>query len=116
VPGGTVKPLNDSQSGFAFGQKPSQRKTSGRSKREPLRTKPWMVGKQIAIDYGWYCYKTRQSYTLFVWLISHQPTVLFSQNKPATSNQSAVLFSQNKSAPTICHQPNEHAASLTSLF
>jgi hypothetical protein len=37
---------------------------------------------------------------VFVWLISHQPTVLFSQNKPATSNQPAVLFSQNKSAPT----------------
>jgi hypothetical protein len=36
---------------------------------------------------------------LFVWLISHQPTVLFSQNKPATSNQPPVLFSQNKSAP-----------------
>jgi hypothetical protein len=26
---------------------------------------------------------------LFVWLISHQPAVLFSQNKPATNNQSA---------------------------
>ena len=25
---------------------------------------------------------------LFVWLISHQPAVLFSQNKPATSHQS----------------------------
>jgi hypothetical protein len=36
---------------------------------------------------------------LFVRLISHQPAVLFSQNKPATSNQPAVLFSQNKSAP-----------------
>jgi hypothetical protein len=35
----------------------------------------------------------------FVWLIGHQPVVLFSQNKPATSNQPAVLFSQNKSAP-----------------
>jgi hypothetical protein len=30
---------------------------------------------------------------LFVGLISHQPIVLFSQNKPATSNQPAVLFS-----------------------
>jgi hypothetical protein len=35
---------------------------------------------------------------LFVWLISHQLTLLFSQNKPATSNQPVVLFSQNKSA------------------
>jgi hypothetical protein len=48
--------------------------------------------------------------SLFAWLISHQPTVLFSQNKPVTSNQPAVLFSQNKSAPTISHQPNEQAA------
>jgi hypothetical protein len=49
-------------------------------------------------------------YTLFVWLISHQPAVLFSQNKSATSNQPAVLLSQNKPAPVISHQPNEHAA------
>jgi hypothetical protein len=44
---------------------------------------------------------------LFTLLISHQPTILFSQNKPATSNQPAVLFSQNKSAPDISHQPTE---------
>jgi hypothetical protein len=31
---------------------------------------------------------------LFAWLISHQPTVLFSQNKPATA---------------VSHQPNEQA-------
>jgi hypothetical protein len=47
------------------------------------------------------------SYSLFAWLISHQPALFFSQNKPATSNQPAVLFSQNKSAPAINHQPNE---------
>jgi hypothetical protein len=41
------------------------------------------------------------TFSLFAWLISHKPTVLFSQNKPATSNQSAVLFSQIKSAPAI---------------
>jgi hypothetical protein len=46
---------------------------------------------------------------LFVWLISHQPAVLFSQNKPAINNQPAVLFSQNKPAPAISHQPNEQA-------
>jgi hypothetical protein len=45
-------------------------------------------------------------------LISHQPAVLFSQNKPATSNQPAVLFSQNKSASAISHQPNEQATGL----
>jgi hypothetical protein len=49
-------------------------------------------------------------FALFVWLISHQPAVLFSQNKPATNNQPAVLFSQNEPAPTTSHQPNEQAA------
>jgi hypothetical protein len=48
----------------------------------------------------------------FVWLISHQPVVLLSQNKSAISNQPAVLFSQNKSAPAISHQPNEQAAGI----
>jgi hypothetical protein len=47
--------------------------------------------------------------TLFAWLISHQPAVLFSQNKPAISNQPTVLFSQNKPAPAISNQPNEQA-------
>jgi hypothetical protein len=47
---------------------------------------------------------------LFVWLISHQPTVLFYQNKSATSNQPTVRFSQNESAPAISHQPNEQVA------
>jgi hypothetical protein len=45
----------------------------------------------------------------FVWVIFHQPAVLFSQNKPAISNQPAILFSQNKPAPAISHQPNEQA-------
>jgi hypothetical protein len=43
--------------------------------------------------------------SLFARLISHQPAVLFSQNKAATNNQPAVLFSQNKPAPAISHQP-----------
>jgi hypothetical protein len=47
--------------------------------------------------------------SLFVRLISHQPAVLFSQNKPATSNQPTVFFSHNKPAPAISHQPNEQA-------
>jgi hypothetical protein len=51
-----------------------------------------------------------QTNALFVWLISHQPTVLFSQNKSAITNQPAVLSSQNKAAPAISHQPNEQAA------
>jgi hypothetical protein len=40
---------------------------------------------------------------------SHQPAVLFSQSKSATSNQPAVIFSQNKPASAISHQPNEQA-------
>jgi hypothetical protein len=48
---------------------------------------------------------------LFSWLISHQPAVLFSQNKPATINQPTVFFSQNKPAPAISNQPNEQAKS-----
>jgi hypothetical protein len=47
--------------------------------------------------------------TLFARIISHQETILFSQNKPAISNQPAVLFSQNKPALAISHQPNEQA-------
>jgi hypothetical protein len=47
---------------------------------------------------------------LFARLISHQPAVLFSHNKPATSNQPAVLFSQNKPAPAISHQPTEQVS------
>jgi hypothetical protein len=34
----------------------------------------------------------------------HQPSIFFSQNKPATS-----AFPQNKSAPAISHQPSEQA-------
>jgi hypothetical protein len=52
----------------------------------------------------------QKSSALFAWLISHQPAVLFSHNKPATSNQPAVLFSQNKPALAISHQPTEQAA------
>jgi hypothetical protein len=53
---------------------------------------------------------------VFVWFISHQQTILVSQNKPATINQTVVLLSQNKSAPAISHQPNEHAECLTSAI
>jgi hypothetical protein len=51
-----------------------------------------------------------EAISLFARLISHQPAVLFSQNKPATSNQPAALFFQNKPAPAISHQPTEQAA------
>jgi hypothetical protein len=69
-----------------------------KSQADKKRTKKeFQVGDMVYIN------------ALFVWLISHQPTVLFSQNKPATSNQPAVLFSQNKPAPAISHQPNEQA-------
>jgi hypothetical protein len=54
--------------------------------------------------------------SLFARLISHQPAVLFSQKKPATSNQPAVLFSQNKPAPAISHQPTEQAGDASPLI
>jgi hypothetical protein len=53
---------------------------------------------------------------LFAWLISHQPAVLLSQNKPAISNQPAVLFSQNKPTPAISHHPNEQAVSRSKMI
>jgi hypothetical protein len=46
------------------------------------------------------------------WLISHQPAVLFSHNKPAASNQSAVLFSQNISTS---HQPPAKRTGCTAI-
>jgi hypothetical protein len=70
----------------------------GNGKRALFQESSWMDGKAPRA-------------ALFVWLISHQPTVLFSQNKPAISNQPTVLFSQNKPAPAISHQPNEQAGS-----
>jgi hypothetical protein len=39
---------------------------------------------------------------LFVWLISHQPAALFSQNKPATSNQPAVANQLTVFPPLLC--------------
>jgi hypothetical protein len=55
---------------------------------------------------------SRMPVGLFVWLISHQPAVLFTQNKSAISNQPTVLFSQSKPAPAISHQPTEQALHL----
>jgi hypothetical protein len=55
-------------------------------------------------------FRLKRITSLFVRVISHQPAVLFSQNKPTTSNQPTVLFSHSKSAPAISHQPNEQAA------
>jgi hypothetical protein len=52
---------------------------------------------------------------LFVWLINHQPAVLFSQNKSAISNQTTVLFSQNKATPTISHQSTEQVVGFAQL-
>jgi hypothetical protein len=61
-------------------------------------------------------YAILQINALFVWLISHQPAVLFSQNKPAITNQPAVFFSHNKPAPAISHQPNEQAESKANVL
>jgi hypothetical protein len=45
--------------------------------------------------------RQQHNLTPFVWFISHQATVLFSQNKPTITNQSAVL-----SLITNRHQPS----------
>jgi hypothetical protein len=67
-----------------------------------------MLGKTQALFYQ-LTLSVSDTIALFAWLISHQPAVLFSHNKPATSNQPTVLFSQNKPAPAISHQPTEQA-------
>jgi hypothetical protein len=78
-----------------------------REKGAKMRIKIWHhCGAFCQLDY-WRS-------ALFAWLISHQPAVFFSHNKPAISNQPAVLFSQNKPAPAISHQPTEHAAGSSS--
>jgi hypothetical protein len=43
--------------------------------------------------------------SLFVWLISHQPTILFSQSKPATSQQYFSLRI-NQHQPSATSQTN----------
>jgi hypothetical protein len=63
----------------------------------------------LHIDAGYSLFDMRITVALFIWLISHQPALLFSRTKPAASNQPTVLFSQIKSAPAISHQPNEQA-------
>jgi hypothetical protein len=40
---------------------------------------------------------------LFVWIISHQPAVLFSQSKTAITNQPAVFFLSEQTSTS--HQP-----------
>jgi hypothetical protein len=76
-----------------------------------VRTSPF------SLQYPWSFESSRFGITaLFVWLISHQTAVLFSQNKPATSNQPTVLFSQNKSAPDISHQPKAARPTHLGLF
>jgi hypothetical protein len=67
-------------------------------------------GKTVLLKHVQHVPLSKRIFALFAWLISHQPAVLFSHNKPATSNQPAVLFSQNKPAPAISHQPTEQAA------
>jgi hypothetical protein len=42
---------------------------------------------------------------LFVWLISHQPAVLFSQNKSATSQQ-YISLRTNQHQPSATSRPN----------
>jgi hypothetical protein len=50
---------------------------------------------------------------LFVWLISHQPAVLFSQNKPATvTSQQYFSLRTNQHQPSATSQTNMPLANL----
>jgi hypothetical protein len=53
--------------------------------------------------------KKKHAMALFVWLISHQPTVLFSHNKPASS----TLLSEQTSTS---HQPPANRKCCRSLW
>jgi hypothetical protein len=64
----------------------------------------------LAVACGWHVLEAQiragcwlipflSTYTLFAWLISHQPAVLSSQNKPATSQQYFYLRTNQ-------HQPS----------
>jgi hypothetical protein len=54
--------------------------------------------------------------TLFVWLISHQPAVLFSQNKPATSNEPTILFLSEQISISQTNMPRCTSCSLGLAF
>jgi hypothetical protein len=62
----------------------------------PFNLNPWTYSNGIRHFLGC-ASQVLRFMSLFVWLISHQPAVLFSQNKPA---------------PAISHQPNEQATCL----
>jgi hypothetical protein len=53
-------------------------------------------------------------YALFVWLFSHQPALLFSQNKPAISQQYFPLTTNQHQPSATCHRPNEQAGNFYS--
>jgi hypothetical protein len=91
--------------GYLFA--PATRQTDTNPIREPNKNHrlfAWLISHQPAV-----LFSHNKSAT------SHQPAVLFSHNKSATSNQPAVLFSHNKSAPAISHQPTEQAVSLATI-
>jgi hypothetical protein len=80
-------------------------RTGQRSMRFPgtgpsSRSYKWTQTRNLSECALWRKWKAA-ALTLFAWLISHQPTVLFSQNKPATSNQpepaSSTLLSDQTS-------------------
>jgi hypothetical protein len=76
-----------------------------------IRTAVMSAGEVLdaGADRGFRASRHVASCSLLARLISHQPAVLFSQNKSATSNQLVVLFFQNKPAPAISHLPTEQA-------
>jgi hypothetical protein len=72
-----------------------ERERSGRLANRPPKTGVLLCSSAALLAIG----------ALFVWLISHQPAVFFSQNKPANS----TLLSQQISTS---HQPNEQGVAL----
>jgi hypothetical protein len=46
-----------------------------------------IFNKKTNYDFPMENYVLEDTYSLFVWIINHQPAVLFSQSKSASSNQ-----------------------------
>jgi hypothetical protein len=70
-------------------------------------TRPLTYGKLYTLPMTYGKLYTLPSIALFIWLISNQITILFSENKSAINHQSEIFFSQNKSASPTSYQPNE---------
>jgi hypothetical protein len=68
----------------------------------------------VDVQYVFFEVKHHDIHALFVWIISHQPALRFSQNKPAISKQYFSLRTNQHQSSLISHQPNEQAVCWTS--